>query len=121
MSVDLYLDAAAGGPVAPAAREAILAALNAFGDPLSIHGAGRAARSLLEDARSVVARAIGAQADEIVFTSGGTESVALAIHGVATGSEARDRRIVAGAIEHPSVLGACATIARAGIESPCGP
>ena len=60
-----------------------MAALDTYGDPLMIHAPGRAARALLEDARGVVARAIGAQADEIAFTSGGTESVALGIWGVA--------------------------------------
>ena len=90
MTRDLYLDAAGAAPLAPEAREAIMAALDTFGDPLTIHAPGRAARALLEDARGVVARAIGAQADEIAFTSGGTESVALAIWGVAQRA-ARDR------------------------------
>ena len=63
-----------------------MAALEAFGDPLQITAPGRAARSLLEDARGSVAEAIGAQPDEIVFTSGGTESISLAIEGIASGS-----------------------------------
>ena len=79
------------------AREAVIAALDTFGDPLMIHAPGRAARTLLENARGVVARGIGAQADEIAFTSGGTESVALAIWGVAharrgVGPPGRDER-----------------------------
>ena len=56
MTLELYLDAAGATPLAPAAREAIVAALDTFGDPLMIHAPGRAARALLEDARGVVAR-----------------------------------------------------------------
>ena len=78
----IYLDAASATPLLPEAREAFIAAADTFGDPLMIHGPGRRARS---HARRGVARpwrrAIGAQPDEIVFTSGGTESVALAIWG----------------------------------------
>jgi len=79
MTTDLYLDGASATPLLPAAREALVATLDAFGDPLSIHAPGRRARQLIDDARATVARAIGAQPDEIVFTSGGTESVALGI------------------------------------------
>jgi cysteine desulfurase len=115
VSLDLYLDAAAATPVLPAARDAMDAALDAFGDPLSIHEPGRAARDLLEDARTSVARALGAQPDEIVFTSGGTESVALAIRGIAERREGD--RIVAGAIEHPAVGAACAACAAHGVDT----
>lgn len=108
---DVYLDAAAGTPLAAPARAAVLAALDRFGDPLAIHAPGRAARELLEASRGVVAAAIGAQADEIVFTSGGTESVALGIWGGAQARRDDGRRIVVSAIEHPSVLGICRTLA----------
>ena len=75
---DLYLDSASAMPLSPAARDAMLAALDVFGDPLHIHGARpRRPAALLDDARGTVAEAIGAQPDELVFTSGGTESVAL--------------------------------------------
>jgi cysteine desulfurase len=117
VSLNLYLDAAAATPLLPAAREAVLAALDAFGDPLSIHAPGRAARALLEDARATVAHAIGAQPDEIVFTSGGTESVALAIHGIATRPAAGARRIVVGRIEHPAVTASCARLQSSGIDT----
>ena len=81
MVADLYLDSASATPLLPEARDAVVAALERFGDPLSIHEPGRRARSLLDTAREQVAGAIGAQPDEIVFTSGGTESIALAIWG----------------------------------------
>lgn len=116
MSNHLYLDAAAATPLAPAARDAMLAAFDAFGDPLSIHAEGRRARDVLEDARATVARVLGAQPDEIVFTSGGTESVAIAIAGVARRAGAGST-VVTGAIEHPAVFGACAAVADAGVEA----
>jgi len=59
VSLDLYLDAAATAPLLPAAREAMVAALDTFGDPLSIHEPGRVARASLEDARATVARILG--------------------------------------------------------------
>jgi cysteine desulfurase len=113
---DLYLDAAGAAPLSPVAREAVIAALDTFGDPLMIHAPGRAARTLLENARGVVARGIGAQADEIAFTSGGTESVALAIWGVAHARRAVGNRVVTSAIEHPAVVGACGLLSRDGFE-----
>jgi cysteine desulfurase len=109
---DLNLDAGGGTPIVPAAREAMLAAFDAFGDPLQITVPGRAARSLLEDARRGVAEAIGAQPDEIVFTSGGTESIALAIEGIAG---AAPGTVVSSAIEHPAVAGAIGRLAPRGV------
>jgi cysteine desulfurase len=100
----LYLDAAGSAPLVPAAREALVAALDTFGDPLTMHRPGRAALDLLERARTTVADAIGAQPDEIVFTSGGTESNALAITGAALASRAAGTRIVTSGIEHPSIV-----------------
>ena len=110
--MDLDLDAGGGTPIVPAAREAMLAALDAFGDPLQITAPGRAARSLLEDARVAVAEAIGAQPDEIVFTSGGTESIALAIEGIAGGGHGT---VVSSAIEHPAVAGAIGRLGTRGV------
>ncbi len=89
--MDRYLDIAGSAPLLPAAREAMTAALDVVGDPLTIHRPGRSAREALERARATVAAAIGAQSDEIVFTSGGTESVALAITGVAGARRGRER------------------------------
>jgi cysteine desulfurase len=110
--MDLDLDAGGGTPIVAAAREAMLAALDAFGDPLQITAPGRAARSLLEDARVSVAEAIGAQPDEIVFTSGGTESIALAIEGIAGGAPGT---VVSSAIEHPAIAGAIGRLGPRGV------
>ncbi len=116
MTADVYLDGASAMPLAPAAREAMVAALDAFGDPLHIHGPGREARRILDDARETIAGAIGAQSDEIVFTSGGTESVALAIFGGVRAGRELVTRIVVGAVEHPSVGGVCHVLESDGFE-----
>jgi cysteine desulfurase len=116
MAQDLYLDAATAQPLRPAAREALLATIDVFGDPLSIHGPGREARRVLEDARAQVARAIGGQPDELVFTSGGTESVALAIWGAVRAVRELGRRIVVSAVEHPAVGGVCHVLESDGFE-----
>ena len=101
----LYLDHAAITPVRPEAKAAVLAALDTFGNPSSVHAAGRAARDLLDRARGQVAGALGAQASEIVFTSGATESAALALRGVLGASPAGRDDLVVTAVEHPCVLG----------------
>jgi cysteine desulfurase len=96
-----YLDANATEPLRPEARAAVLAAFDTMGNPSSIHGEGRAARRLLEDAREAIAARFGAAARDVVFTSGGTEANALAIHGLgATG------RVLRGATEHAAVMAA---------------
>jgi cysteine desulfurase len=96
-----YLDANATQPLRPAARDAILAALDVTGNPSSIHHAGRAARRILEDAREGIAGRFGARARDVVFTSGGTEADALAIHALSPG-----RRLIISTIEHDAVRAA---------------
>ncbi|HZB01534.1 MAG TPA: cysteine desulfurase family protein [Actinomycetota bacterium] len=116
MTAEVFLDAASGIPLVPEARAAVIEALDRFGDPLQIHRPGREARALLDDARQTVAASISAQPDEIVFTSGGTESVALAIRGGAIAGRRAGARVVVGGIEHPSVTGAAETLASEGAE-----
>jgi cysteine desulfurase len=104
----VYLDANATEPLRPEARAAVIAALDHIGNPSSIHGDGRAARRLLEDARESVAARFGAAPRDVIFTSGGTEANVLAIHGLAGSGP-----ILRGATEHPAVIaaaGADATI-----------
>ncbi|MEP7059457.1 MAG: cysteine desulfurase family protein [Actinomycetota bacterium] len=113
---DIYLDSASAAPLLPAAREAVLTALDSFGDPLNIHGEGRAARRILDEARDVIAGGIGAQADEIVFTSGGTESVALGIWGGVRAQRELGTRVVVSAVEHPAVGGVCNVLESDGFE-----
>lgn len=110
-----YLDHGSSTPLDPAAREALVAALDAHGDPLRIHAEGQRARSLLEGARAHIAEAIGAQPDEIVFTSGGTESCALAIWGGTRPVREIGDRIVVSAVEHPAVSGVGHTLEADGL------
>ena len=105
MTADIYLDGASATPLLPEARAAFIEALDTFGDPLHIHAPGRIARTLLDESRETVAAALGAQPDEIVFTSGGTESVALAIWGGVRAVRELGTRIVVSAVEHPAVGG----------------
>ncbi|HEX6230699.1 MAG TPA: cysteine desulfurase family protein [Actinomycetota bacterium] len=117
MTTETYLDHASATPLDPRARETFLAALDSFGDPLRLHANGIAARRILEDARARVAAAIGAQPDEIVFTSGGTESVALAIWGGVRPVREIGTRIVTSTVEHPAVGGVLHTLETDGFES----
>jgi len=98
-----YLDHnATTPPLAEAIEAAASVAKRAFGNPSSVHAAGRAARRALEDARERFAAFVGTEPASVVFTSGGTEANNLAIHSALF--EAKGGRIVCSAIEHPSVL-----------------
>jgi cysteine desulfurase len=108
----IYLDHAATTPVRPEVHAAMEPFLSVrFGNAASGHGAGRAARAALEDARDRVASVLGAERSEIVFTSGGTEADNLAVLGRwrATG-----RGVVLSAVEHSAVREAAAQAAREG-------
>lgn len=113
----IYLDYNATAPLGEPARQAMTEAMAAFcGNPSSVHAEGRAARDRIERARAQVAALAGRPREHIVFTSGGTEAnvlgvLALARHAEATG---RPRSIATSPIEHPSLLGAVAELARRG-------
>lgn len=111
-----YLDHGSATPLHERAREALLEALEAYGDPLRPHANGRAAWRILDEARVQVADAIGAQPDEVVFTSGGTESVALAIWGGVRPIREIGNRVVVSAVEHPAVGGVTHTLEVDGLE-----
>ncbi len=96
-----YLDANATEPLRPEARAAMIKALDIGGNPSSVHATGRAARRVMEDAREALAARFGGEAGDLVFTAGGTEADALAIHGLGRG-----RRLVIGATEHDAVRAA---------------
>lgn len=81
MTPRVYLDWNASTPLRPEARAAMVAAMDAVGNPSSVHGEGRAARAIVERARAQVKEAFGASAADIVFTSGATEAAALALAG----------------------------------------
>jgi cysteine desulfurase len=102
MAGRVYLDWNATAPLRPQAREAMIAALEEVGNPSSVHAEGRAARRLIDDARRRVAALVGAEAGDVVFTSGGTEANALALAPSARADG--PRLLLVSAIEHPSVL-----------------
>jgi len=113
----IYLDNNASTPMDPEVREAVSAAMDAYGNPSSVHSYGRRARRVVEEARDEVASLVGARPEEIFFTSGGTEANALAIFGGVrrTGPASP---IVTTAIEHPSVRESVARLAEElGVES----
>ena len=113
----IYLDNNASTPMDPEVREAVSGAMDAYGNPSSVHSYGRRARRVVEEARDEVARLVGARPEEIFFTSGGTEANALAIFGGVrrTGPASP---IVTTAIEHPSVRESVARLAEElGVES----
>lgn len=102
-----YLDYNATAPLHPAARATMLAALDASGNAQSVHGEGRRARAIVDAARRQVAALVGAAADEVIFTSGGSEANALALRGAvqaAASAGQRITRMIVSAIEHDSVL-----------------
>jgi cysteine desulfurase len=105
MNNRIYMDWNATTPLRPQVREVMAAALLLVGNPSSVHAEGRKARSLIEEARSAAASALGARPRDVIFTSGGTEANAMALQpGLKKGSAPPAERLVVSAIEHPSVL-----------------
>ncbi|MCB1528997.1 MAG: cysteine desulfurase [Hyphomicrobiaceae bacterium] len=102
-----YLDYNATAPLRPGAREAMLRALDSFGNPSSVHAEGRRARSVIECARAEIAGLVGAQARDVAFTSGATESANWVL-------SAPWRKILVSAVEHPAVT---APATRAGAQT----
>lgn len=106
----IYADYNATAPLREAARNAMIGAMEAVGNPSSVHGPGRAARALIETARRHVAALVGALPQTVVFTSGGTEASALAIKGCGRS------RIITSAIEHEAVLAAAPDAVRLPVD-----
>jgi cysteine desulfurase len=108
MDRPIYLDHNATTPLAPEVVEAMVAALrDLWGNPSSAHPYGAEAREAVDHARGQVAELLGCDPDEIVFTSGGTESNNAAIIGAAEALEDRGRHLVISAVEHAAVDEAC--------------
>jgi len=101
----VYLDWNATTPLRPEARAAMAQAWDMSGNPSSVHAEGRRARRLVEDARAIVASAVGGQPQNVVFTSGGTEANSLALTpGLRRAAGLPVQRLLVSAIEHASVL-----------------
>ncbi len=112
----MYLDHAASSPLRPEARDAWLAATGVVGNASSIHGGGQAARRVLEDARERMAAALGCDPIEVVFTSGGTEAVNLAIKGLWSARTAGADAVVLPDGEHHATLDSVAALAGAQVR-----
>jgi cysteine desulfurase len=114
----VYLDYNATAPLLPEALEAALPYYTSvWGNASSIHRQGREARIAVEDARAQVAELIGVPHPlDVVFTSGGTEAVNLAIRGFAHGNRRRGHHLIATRVEHPAVLDTCRALEQAGFE-----
>jgi cysteine desulfurase len=113
---NIYFDHNATTPVDPAVLEAMLPFFSGdFGNASSIHTFGQRARAAVESAREQVADLLNARPQEIVFTSGGTESDNHAILGVVNDSSSNSRHIITSAIEHEAVLNTCQALEKQGV------
>ena len=109
----VYLDHSATTPVDPRVVEAMLPFLTEkFGNPSSVHFYGQEARAAVDRARRNVADLVGARPNEVVFTSGGTESNNLAVRGHCEAAADHGRHIITSSIEHSSVRGICEALER---------
>src|SRR2546421_3452933 len=113
----VYLDHSATTPVDRRVLETMLPYLTEqYGNASSVHLFGQQARAAVDEARRQVATLIGARANEIVFTSGGTEANNLAIRGICEGAQTHGRHIITSAIEHPSIRGPIELLEKNGWE-----
>lgn len=113
----IYLDYNATTPIAPQVAEAMLPYLyEKFGNPSSNHPFGKEARNAVEHARQQVAEMLGCGDEEIIFTSGGTESNNLALKGVAYANREKGNHIITTTIEHPAILEVCASLGMEGFR-----
>jgi cysteine desulfurase len=104
----IYLDHAATTPTDPRVLETMLPYFSgAFGNPSSIHSLGQETRAAVEEARHKIASLIGAQSEEIIFTSGGTEADNFAIKGAASANKQKGNHVITTSIEHHAVLESC--------------
>ncbi len=104
----IYLDYAATTPTHPEVVKAMLPYFTeVFGNPSAIHACGQEAKGAIEEARAKVASLIGAQDEEIVFTSGGTEADNFALKGIAYANENKGNHIITTPIEHHAILETC--------------
>jgi len=116
-SKQVYLDNASTTPVDPKVLKAMLPYFaDRYGNPSSLHTLGRESKNAIEMARNNIAKHIGAEAEEIIFTSGGTESDNLAILGLARANKEKGRHIIVSSIEHKAILDSCKKLEKEGFE-----
>jgi cysteine desulfurase len=115
--VRIYLDYNASTPIDPAVAAAMRPFLHDhFGNPSSGHWAAVGAKAALEEARGQVAALLGAESDEVVFTSGGSEANNLALKGVAWALRAKGKHIITSAVEHPAIVAPCRFLEQQGFK-----
>ncbi|MDD3520914.1 MAG: cysteine desulfurase NifS [Actinomycetota bacterium] len=113
----IYLDYAATTPIDPGVSEKInKISFELFGNPSSLHSFGREAGNALEESRKQIASIINARPDEIIFTSGGTESDNLAVKGAAFANRKKGNHIITSAIEHHAVHETCKYLETSGFD-----
>lgn len=113
----IYLDHAATSPMAEEVIEVYTTEMKeVFGNPSSIHQTGRKARKKVDDARTILAKSIGAHETEITITSGGTEADNYAVFGTAYARKNEGKHIITTQIEHHAVLHACEQLEKDGFE-----
>lgn len=113
----IYMDHSATTPVDPLVMDAMLPYFTErFGNASSLHSFGQEAAEALSDSRSMVAESIGAREEEIIFTSGGTESDNIALQGVLSREAGKRQHIITSVIEHPAVLNTCSFLEGMGHE-----
>nr|WP_106780087.1 cysteine desulfurase family protein [Lysinibacillus timonensis] len=113
----IYLDHAATSPMHPEVITVMTKIMSEeYGNPSSIHTAGRRARKVLDEARNTLARAVGAKDSEIIITSGGTEADNAAIFGTAQALKSKGKHIITTQIEHHAVMHACEKLEKEGFD-----
>lgn len=114
---NIYFDNNATTPIADEVRQIMIDTMDLYGNPSSMHGPGRAAANAISWARSMVAKLLGAQEDEIIFTAGGSESNNTVLHLVQTDifSGSGRNRIVTSSIEHPSIYETVKVLQKEGV------
>ncbi|MBP0723812.1 cysteine desulfurase [Bacillus sp. RG28] len=113
----IYVDHAATSPMHPMVIDAMIHEMNeTFGNPSSIHFFGRQARQKIDESRRICSESIGAKVNEIIFTSGGTESDNLALRGVAFSNKQKGKHIITTMIEHHAILNTCKVLEKEGFE-----
>jgi cysteine desulfurase len=113
----IYLDNAATTPIDQQVLKVMMPFLTEkYGNPSSLHLEGRQAKNVIEMARSKIAGILGVEKEEIIFTSGGTESDNLAILGIVSANKSKGQHIIVSSIEHKAVLDACQKLQKEGFE-----
>lgn len=116
--MNIYFDNSATTAPHPLVCDAVADAMsNVYGNPSSLHRMGKAAEDFMTDCRNRVAKSIGATAEEIIFTSGGTESDNTAIIGYCTANKRKGNKIITSKVEHPAVLEAFKFLEQSGFEA----